>query len=166
MAFYIVRFDGDDYINEELCQRVHKKGDHSFIKFAMTGGIVGRAVLDQVMYLITPEERGEIEKRFSVQVQDFDAQYRRIHTLVQDEPVSSKEASPDSQVLVLKASDEMRFITHRFVTFIPFVKFQPGKGNRYGFLDRLPVARICKYWYIALNAVNIDAEKPLIVTVG
>jgi hypothetical protein len=167
MAFYMVRYDGEDYINDSLCQQFYAGGERAFIKMLARGKITGRAVLDQMLFPISEEDRKRIVRSFNPTIQDFDAQYRRIHVIAQKAVTNTAaaEADPGAAVLRLRKSAADSAIPHRFTLFIPFRDLRVS-ANKYVFLEQMAAVRLCKYWYVALNAVNIAVKKPVIVTVG
>lgn len=178
MAFYSIRFNGRDYINEELCQKVFAEGERSFIKRLARGEIVGTPLLDQILYPVNDEERDTIRARYAPQEQDFDAQYRKIHVLSQgapaglwngaepgclDEGLPAERFSDCAITRVVVASPE-DIITYRHVRFLPLRMYHPAQGYKYGRKEQVASVRIFKYWYLALDAVDITMEKPVVVT--
>jgi hypothetical protein len=163
MAFYIVRYDGGDYINETLCQKFYAGGERSFIKLLAKGEITGQVLFDQILYPVTAEEREDVAGRFEVQIQDFDAQYRQIHVVGRDEQKIAR-TYPDAAVVRTKVVYKGDLFQHRFTTFLSFRDFEPAQGARHTLLGHMAAVRVCKFWYIALDAVNITVDRPVIVT--
>jgi hypothetical protein len=42
--------------------------------------------------------------------------------------------------------------------------YYPARGAKTGKRERMAGVRLFKYWYIALNAINVSVEKPIVVT--
>jgi hypothetical protein len=164
MAFYMVQFDGSMFINEDLCQKVYSGGERSFIKKIARGEIVGRALLDQVLYPVTDAERDEISDRYGPQFQDFDEQYRRLNVLSKEDLDSAEDLYPGMRVVQAFLERPEAVVPYRQVRFLLFKDFSVARGCRYGIRPNMALVRLCKYWYVALGAVNITAEKPIIVT--
>jgi hypothetical protein len=166
MAFYIVRYNGGHLMNYELAKRLFSTGENGLARLLATGKLAGESILDQVLFPMTKAQRKDAVKRFSPVYQDFDAQYRKIHVLEQDERITDDQAETQcpGAVVVRPHIPKGKLIRHRFTDFLPYRLYGKARGGRW--VDRRDMAsvRVCKYWYVAINAVNVTVERPIIVS--
>jgi hypothetical protein len=164
MAFYIIKFDGRHYVNEELCQKFFAEGERSFIKQIARGDIVGTLLLDQILYPVTEAEREDIIARYQPQEQDFDAQYQKIYVIAEG-PLEAEHAAALCRELTLTRSvpeDAEGIVAYRHVRFLPLRLYRSTIGYM---REQMAMVRVFKYWYVALNAVNLAVDRPFIVSV-
>jgi hypothetical protein len=167
MAFYIVRYNGGFWVNDELGKKAIAGGEHSFLKMVATCEVVSENILDQPLYMVTKEAAQEYLVRYSAQFQDFDAQYRQIHVLTQEEHFTAEELEEQKKVNHARVRrihlPKDKLIRHRLTTFIPLRYYHSGKGDLREDRKHMALVQVCKYLYLALNAVNVAVEKPVIV---
>lgn len=166
MAYYIVRYNGGYWINYELGKKALAPGDHTFVRMVAAQEVLSEPTLDQVLYKVTKKEAADYLRRYSAQFQDFDAQYRRIHVLTQEDRLQEEALDaqvPDAVLWQIDAPKE-KLLRHRFTTFVPYRYCRRGHGDPRSDKERLAIVKLCKFLYVAINAVDITVNKPAIVT--
>jgi hypothetical protein len=166
MAYYIIRFDDRYYANEELCKSYFAGGEKTFIKQVARGELIGKLLMDQILYPVTEEERKLIRKQYDPQEQDFDTQYRKIQAVFPEEINNAwaERLFPGAAIIRVPPSAADKAVCFRSVQFIP-LRYYNQRNKYYWAREKMARVRIFKYWYIALNAVNITADRPVIVTI-
>ena len=167
MALYIVKHNGGVYANMELYSKAISGGEQNFLKSVTKKEVTSITLFDQLLFRISDAQYKTITESYAPQEQDFDAQYKRLNLLSHD-AISDKENLEETYpgVTVVKAAQELTENTFSYgkVDFFKLLHFNPSRGDRYRMLPNMAKIRVCKYWYIALNAVNIVSDKPIIVT--
>jgi hypothetical protein len=166
MSRYLVRFDGAAYANDELYVGAVARGERAFTKMLAKKEVVGKALLDQVLYPLTLEQR-EACTEYTPTAQDFDEAYRCLNIVSRDTVKQVKEgvsaAFPGASVITLSSKTAPESFKYRHVSFI---RVRDYKGaNKYRVRPNMAAIRICGRLYIALNAVDVRVETPVIVTI-
>jgi len=164
MALYIVKHEGVLFANEELYR---KAVDPHYVKGIVAKRVEGKLLLDQVLFPLTDSQHKSVMRRYAPLIQDFDEAYRRFHVLPPEiikNRAALEELCPGA--VVLKASSVLtnNFFAFGRVRFFKLRDFTPTRGYRYHMLPHLAKVRVCKNWYVAINAVNIVSDAPIIVT--
>jgi len=163
MALYLVQYDGSLYANEELYCRAIAGGERNFKRLLASNELSGKAVLDQILFPVTENQRRIITRSHAPQFQDFDNTYKHLNVLSPETLAAAARTSTVIRIPSVMASKRYRF---RHVDFYRLNDFNPAKGYKYNMLPQLATVRICKWWYIALDAMNISVKNPIIVTIG
>jgi hypothetical protein len=166
MAFFIVRYNDGHWINPELAKKVFAKGEHSFVRAVATQEVAGEPVLDQILFPITEEQREDVMARFSPNCQDFDGQYRKLHVLAQDGGLTDAQAETCCPGVVVTRPGVARecLLRHRFTDFLPYRMCHSAEVARLFDRGGMALVRLCKYVYVAVNAVDVTVERPVIVS--
>ena len=164
MAFYIVKFNGKNYANEDLFGSVVAGGERAFIKMLGRKEVFGQIVFDQVLYPLTQEQE-ELCRKQIVTAQDFDAFYGNLNRISPSTLAQVKENKcpwlKNATVITVGANMSPELFKHRNTIFI---KAELHKGTSHT-LTKMAATKLCGRYYIALNAVDIRIERPIIVTI-
>jgi hypothetical protein len=145
MAFYIIKCEDKYYASQELYKAAFRVGDAGLIKHNVLTVILNAAVA-----ALTPEQHEKV-KKITHTYQDFDEQIRGIDT---------KAVSKFEAVRVPEMSGERKW-KYKGVTFV--LTADVPDPRRYRLLPRFPVVRVCGCVYIALNAIDVRIDNPLVL---
>ena len=167
MALYIIKCNGEVLANDELYQKAIVGGERKFVKGLFSGEITGKSLFDNMLFPLTDKTYKELLKSYAPQIQDFDAQYKKFNVLREEDIQNASfmsETYPGTSII--KASPELtkKLFTFNRISFFSLRDFSPARGYKYNMLPGLAKIKVCKYWYIALNAVNVSSDKPIVIT--
>jgi hypothetical protein len=154
MAYYLVRHENKVYANAELYYTAIAGGERSFMKMLANGTAVGVPVFDQILYLTTKEQQRRCEE-YSPQTQDTEGALGSIS------PVGD---GFEGRTITISKLFVPPLVRYRGLSFMRIRDF--NYSEKYRVLPQLASVRVGSRSYVALDAVNTAAEKPIVVTVG
>ena len=168
-AYFIVKVNNTTYVNGELYIDALAKGERSFRKMLANKVVVGKLLFDQVLYPITPEQR-KICETYNPNIQDIDSALRYFNIVSKEtlrqirEQIS--EAFFNSHVISINSNTLPECCKYKYFTFFKACCWNYEKGNKYKYhaLSKMATVKICGYLYIALNAVDVRVEAPIIAS--
>jgi hypothetical protein len=166
MSKFLVRFEGAEYANDELYRDAIAGGERTFTKMLAKKAVVGKMVLDQALYPLT-EEQHRVCAQYCPATQDFDAAYRRLNVVSKDTVRQIKEnassAFPGATVVSLKPDVAPEFFKYRHVVFFKVRDYK--EARKYPMVPKMASVKLCGRLYVALNAVDVRVDAPIIATV-
>jgi hypothetical protein len=154
------------YANDELFIEAVAGGERAFMKMLSERVVVGKKLFDQMLYPLTAEQ--EIKCReYTPVVQDFDAAYRSLNVISKDTVQKVKahmEAGyPHSTVITIAEHFAPPLYTYRHATFFKVLDYKAQR--KYVMVPKMAAIKVCGRLYVALNAVCVRVETPIIVTI-
>jgi hypothetical protein len=167
VSYFLIRWEGGTYANDELFTDAVAGGERSFTKMLSGRDVVGKKLLDQILYPLTCEQESKCREYQPVE-QDFDAAYRGLNVISKDIVKRVKahmEAGyPNSTVITIAEYPALTTYKYRHATFFKVLDYKAQR--KYKMLPKMAAVKIFGRLYVALNAVNVRVEAPIIVTVG
>jgi len=166
MAFFLITWDGGKYANDELYAAVIVGGEKAFTRGLANRTIVGKKLFDQTLYSLTEEQ----EKRcleYSPITQDFEGFFKHLNVvsgsvLNQLKRGRCSRALPDATLLTVSPNIISEQYTYRQVTFFRARDFKENK--KYKMVSKMAAVKVCGFLYVAINAVDVRIENPIVVT--
>jgi hypothetical protein len=153
MAYYLVKHGGETYANAELYMAV-AGGERKFIRMLFAKEAVGKELFDQVLYRVNEEQRRLCEA-YEPKEQDLDAAL---------EGIKKAESADGHRVITVAKALAPKLIKRGGFWFMKIRDL--SQPDKYRLLPKLATARVGSCSYVALDAVNVAAEKPIVVTIG
>jgi len=165
MAYYLVVLDDVNYVNDELYYTAIAGGERAFMKMLANKTVVGKKLLDQMLYPVTKEQLDECRK-YNPIVQLFAHGFRYFNNVPKDVIRQAKKgecpAFPGMTVITVDADIVPETYKYYKLTFFKVSDYK--EAYKYRMLSKMPSVRICGRLYIALDAVDIRIDKPILVT--
>jgi hypothetical protein len=165
MAYYLVKFDGKTYANSELYYTAIAGGERAFMAMLGRKEVEGKLLFDQVLYPLN-ETQKEICTNYPATIQNFDEFFKNLNVLPKDIIRQAKDsgspAIPGATIITVDAHTIPETFKYRHASFFRVRDYK--KANKYQMLPKTPSIKICGSFYIAINAVDIRIEKPIVVT--
>jgi hypothetical protein len=151
--------------NAELFIDAVAGGERSFMRMLSKREVVGRDLLDHVLYPLTAEQENKC-RGCEPSVQDFDAAYRGLNIISKDVVKCIKThmetGYPNAAVISLAEYPVMPTYRYRHATFFKVLDYK--RQSKYRMLPKMAAVKMCGRLYVALNAVNVRVDAPIIVT--
>jgi len=166
MAFFLITHDGGKYANDELFAAAIAGGDRAFTKMLANKELVGKTLFDQTLYLLTKEQ----EKRcldYSPITQDFEDFFKHLN-VIQGNVLSrlkkggESSSLPNATLLTVSPNIVSEWYKYRQVTFFRVRDFKENK--KYRMVPKMAAIKVCGFLYVALNAVDVRIDSPIVVT--
>jgi protein tyrosine phosphatase len=165
-AYYLIRLEGKVYANEELFISAIAGGERALIKMLNTKVVKGRTFLDQALYPLTEIQQAMCEA-YSPTVQDFDTTIKHFNILAKDtiQQIQKRksDAFPKAVIINVKKEFISDFFTYKYITFFRTKDYKDSR--KYNMLPKMAAVKICGSVYIAVKAVDVRVESPIIVSV-
>jgi hypothetical protein len=168
MSFYLVRYEGALHASNELFQAAVAGSARNFMKMLARQEVRSIQVLDQQLCAISSAQEKEILRSYAPQLQDFDSEYKLFNVLSEEQIASDEETAsihPGATIIRLPKAAVFSVYQYRHVQFMKLRDFNPSRGFKYRMLPKMAMAQVCGCKYIALNAVAVMSERPIIITV-
>jgi hypothetical protein len=163
--YYLVRCDGLLYANEELYTVAVAKGARTLIKMLANKAVAGKSLLGEIIYPLSSEQRAACEEYQPV-TQDFDAAFRHFNIISGDEIRRIKEgcslAFPGALAVTAASIAIPERFKYRQAVFFKVSDYKEAK--KYAMVPKLAAVKVCGRLYVALNAVDVRVETPIIIT--
>jgi hypothetical protein len=164
MSFYLVKYENKVYANSELYWTAIAGGQRAFIKMLNAKTVVGTVLMDQALYPVTPQEKETCDV-YSPVFQDFDYAFQRINRLsssdIRDLRRGKDTAYPGAKLIELQIGTVQVF-KYRQVCFFKVLDYK--NGNKYRMVPKMATVQVYGRLYVALSAVDVRVEAPIIVT--
>jgi hypothetical protein len=147
VAYYKIKFEGKAYVNADLYMKAVSMGKAEFMRRLASGALKSVRVLDHYVYSLADES---LIAPFNYEEQDFDEDYMSLH------PYHGNGSAEEIHVKPL--AKPFRYRRYSFLRMTDF-----SESRKYALLPNLPAIKVCGAWYVALEAVRQDAEKPIAV---
>jgi hypothetical protein len=167
MSCFLVRWEGGTYANDELFVTAIAGGPKAFMEMLNAREVIGKKLFDQTLYPVTGGQQKLCEP-YNPPVQDFDAAYRQINVVSKDVVKRVKEKMdagyPGATVVTIDPAYAPPLFPYRHANFFKVLDYKATK--KYPMVPKMAVIKLCGRLYVALNAVSVRAETPIIVTIG
>jgi hypothetical protein len=154
------------YANDELFIEAIAGGERSFMKMLSKREVIGAELFDQTLYPLTAEQERKC-REYGPTVQDFDAAYKRLNVISKDTVKRVKahmEAGyPNSTVVTITRRLAPPLYKYRHVTFFKVLDYKAQR--KYKMVPKMAAVKVCGRLYVALNAVDVYVETPIVVTI-
>jgi hypothetical protein len=141
-------------------------GERAFMKMLSRKEVIGKNLFDQILYPLTPEWEEKC-REYQPAEQDFDSAYKRLNVISRDtvrQVRAHMEAGyPDSTVIVISERFAPLLYKYRHVTFFKVSDYKAQR--KYAMIPKMAAIKVCGRLYVAINAVDIHADAPTIVTI-
>lgn len=169
MAYFsfLIRCDNALYVNEELYTAAITKGRRAFVKMLAAGEVSGKKLLGETLYPVT-DDQAEVCLEHNPVVQDFDEAFRHFNIVPKEtvEQIKEKCCSLFPGVpLVITAAPTAVGKLYRYRQAVFFKAGDYKEAKKYHMMPKLAAVKIFGRLYIALNAVDVRVETPIIITV-
>jgi hypothetical protein len=166
MSCYLIRWENAVYANDELFIEAVAGGERAFMKLLSGRKVSGKKLLDQTLYPLTAEQEKKCREHRPTE-QDFDAAYKRINVLSRDTVKRVRERMeagyPNSTVIAVAEHLAPPRYNYRQAVFFKVLDYKAQR--KYAMVPKMAAVKVCGRLYVALNAVNVYAETPIIVTI-
>jgi hypothetical protein len=154
------------YANDELFIEAVAGGERSLTRLLSKGAVAGKQLLDRVLYPLTEEQEKKCLEYFPI-MQDFDEAYKCLNVLSKHTLGQIKARMPvgyhASTVITIPGNLAPPLYKYRQVTFFKVLDYKMQR--KYGMVPKMASIKICGHLYVALNAVSVNVEAPIIVTI-
>lgn len=155
MSAYLVTYEGRHYANAELYYTAVAHGERSFMRLLSDKKAEHIKLLDEYLYELKSADKALCEKCNPV-VQNFDDEFKRLNIVRNGE-------YKDAHTIKLHKEFIPEVYKYKQFNFIKVRDFY--LSNKYRILPRLACVKLYSCLYVAVNAVNISAEPPVVLTV-
>jgi hypothetical protein len=164
--YYLIRYEDKLYANNELYKDAIAGGEKALLKMLSSKKVVGLLLMDQILYPLDPEEENACETIYNPTYQDFDSIVRSLNVLskgtIKEIQSGGSEAFPGAAVISIRKEMIPKFYRYRHVTFFKATDYK--EGQKYNMLPKMATVKICGRLYVAVNAVSVRVETPIIAT--
>jgi len=166
MALFLIKYDGGVYANDDLYIAAIAGGEKAFTKMLANKKVVGKKLFDQTLYLLTDGQEKKCSE-YSPTIQDFESLFKHLNIISGDALNELKKSGgcsslPNAVLIAINPN----IISERYkYRQVDFFRVRDFKDNRkYKMVAKMAAIRICGCLYVALNAVDVRIESPIIVT--
>lgn len=167
MSCYLIRWENAVYANDELFVEAVAGGERAFMKMLSGREVSGKKLFDQMLYPLTAEQESKC-REYNPGAQNFDEAYRGLNVLSKDTVARVRahmEAGyPNSSVIDIPRRCAPQLYKYRHAVFFKVSDYK--EQRKYRMLPKLAAIKVCGRLYVALNAVCVHADSPIIVTIG
>jgi hypothetical protein len=154
------------YANVELFVEAVAGGERAFMKMLAEREVAGKKLFDQMLYPLTAEQEKKC-REYGPAIQDFDKAYKGLNVISKDTVKQVKahmEAGyPNSTVITIAERFAPPLYKYRQVTFFKVLDYKAQR--KYAAVPKMAAIKVCGRLYVALNAVDVRVETPVIVTI-
>jgi len=165
MAFYLIMHDGGVYANSDLYIAAIAGGEKAFMKMLANKTAVGKKLFDQTLYSLAEEQEKKCAG-YSPIVQDFEDFYKHLNVIsgrvLEQVKQDGHPSLPNAALITVKPEIISEKYKYRQATFFGVKDFK--ENRKYQMLAKMAAVKVCGFWYVALNAVDVRIESPIIVT--
>jgi hypothetical protein len=163
--YYLVRYENELYANNELYIAAVAKGEKALIKLLSSKVVIGKVLMDQTVFPLTPAELAACEA-CNPTVQDFDEAIRHFNIVskatLNEIQNNKSEAFPNAAVVNVRKETIPEFFKYKHIAFFKVMDYK--ENQKYYMLPKTATVKICGRLYIAVNAVDVRVETPIIAT--
>jgi hypothetical protein len=154
------------YANNELFIEAVAGGERAFMKMLSERAVIGKKLLDQMLYPLTAGQEAQC-RAYNPEVQNFDQAYKRLNVISKDTVNKVKahmeSGYPNSTVITIAGHFAPPLYKYRQVTFFKVLDYKAQR--KYAMVPKMAAVRVCGRLYVALNAVDVYVQTPIIVTI-
>jgi hypothetical protein len=152
--------------NDELFIEAVAGGERTFMRLLSERKVVGEKLLDQMLYPLSSEQEAKC-REYTPVMQDFDAAYKKLNVISKDTVKQIKarmEAGyPNATVITIAERFVPPLYKYRQVTFFKVSDYKAQR--KYVMVPKMAAVKMCGRLYVAINAVDVRVEAPIIVTI-
>jgi hypothetical protein len=128
--------------------------------------VAGKNLLGEMLYPLTDEQRKVCEEYRPI-VQDFDNVFKHLNIITRNTIEQIRDGSSTAFPGAVVITEALLSIPERFkYRQAVFFKVRDYKeARKYAMVPKMAAVKICGRLYVALNAVDVRVETPIIVTV-
>jgi len=149
--FYLIRYENKLYANNELYIAAIAKGEKALLKLLSKKALVGKELMDQIIYPLTPAEQITC-RDYNPTVQDFDDAVRHFNvvskTTLKEMLKGESIAFSYATVINIKRRTLPQTFAYKHLEFFKVMDYK--EGQKYRMLSKMAAVRICGRLYIAL----------------
>jgi hypothetical protein len=153
------------YANDELFIEAVAGGERAFMKMLSNRAIAGKKLFDQILYPLTSEQEAKCREYKPVE-QDFDMAYKSLNVIpkatVKQVKAHAEAGYPNSTVITTAKHFALPLYKYRQATFFKVLDYKAQR--KYAMMPKMAAVKVCGRLYVALNAVNVHVDTPIIVT--
>jgi hypothetical protein len=154
------------YANNELFIEAVAGGERSFMRMLSKREVSGKKLFDQILYPLACDQEEKC-REYGPVAQDFDAAYRNLNVISKDtvNGIKAREETGYSGAAIITIAERFAppLYKYRQAAFFKVLDFKAQR--KYAMLPKMAAVKVCGRLYVALNAVCVRAENPIIVTV-
>jgi thiol-disulfide isomerase/thioredoxin len=166
MSCYLIQWENTVYANDELFIEAVAGGERAFMKMLSEREVIGKKLFDQMLYPLTAEQEVKC-REYKPIIQNFDEAYKGLNVISKDTVKKVKahmEAGyPNSTVITITEHFAPPLYKYRQVTFFKVLDYKAQR--KYAMVPKMAAVKVCGRLYVALNAVGVHVETPIIVTI-
>lgn len=166
MSWYLIQWENAVYANDELFIEAVAGGERAFMKMLSERKVSGKKLFDQMLYPLTSEQEAKC-REYEPVTQDFDAAYKNLNVVSKDTVKQVKahmEAGyPNSTVIAITERFAPPLYKYRQIAFFKVLDYKAQR--KYAMVPKMAAVKVCGRLYVALNAVDVHVETPIIVTI-
>jgi hypothetical protein len=166
MSCFLVRWEGGTYANDELFSTAVTRGQKAFMEMLNAREVIGKKLFDQTLYPVTDGQR-KLCEQYNPPVQDFEAAYQQINVVSKDvvKKIKAKidAGYPGATVIEIANRFAPPLYPYRHAVFFKVLDYKATR--KYPMVPKMAAVKLCGRLYVALNAVSVRAETPIIVTI-
>jgi len=162
--YFLIKFENTVYANRGLYVDVIAKGNRALQRDIARKLVVIKPLFDQLFYSVTPEQQKICEKHSPV-FQDLDSVIRHFNIVSKDTLRTIKERISEAFYNACVVTIDGKIATcfkYRHLTFFKVRSY--CDTVTYGMLRKMACIKVCGLLYVALNAVDVRVESPIIAT--
>jgi hypothetical protein len=167
MSCFLVRWEGGTYANGELFVTAIAGGQKAFAEMLNAREVIGKKLFDQTLYPVTSGQQ-KLCEQYNPPVQDFDKAYLQINIVPKDvvEKVKAKTDAgyPGATVIEIARRFAPPMYPYRHAVFFKVLDYKATR--KYPMVPKMAAVKLCGRLYVAINAVSVRAEAPIIVTIA
>jgi hypothetical protein len=166
MSCYLIQWENAAYANDELFIEAVAGGEHAFMKMLSEREVAGKKLFDQILYPLTAGQEAKC-REYNPTVQNFDAAYKGLNVVSKDTVkrvrARMEAGYPNSTVITISERLAPPLYKYRQVTFFKVLDYKAQR--KYAMVPKTAAIKVCGRLYVALNAVDVRVETPIIVTI-
>jgi hypothetical protein len=166
MSCYLIQWENAVYANDELFIEAVAGGERSFMKMLSRKEAAGKKLFDQILYPLDAAQEEQC-RGYSPVEQDFDEAYRGINVLSKETVARVRARAeagyPNSAVVTIPGHLAPPLYKYRQASFFKVLDYKAQR--KYAMVPKMAAVKVCGRLYVAVNAVCVRTETPIIVTV-
>jgi hypothetical protein len=167
MSCFLVWWEGRAYVNDELFVTAIAGGQKAFMDMLNAREVIGKKLFDQTLYPVTGGQQ-KLCEQYHPPMQDFDAAYVQINVVSKDvvKKVKAKMDAgyPGATVITIDPNYAPPLYPYRHATFFKVLDYKATR--KYPMVPKMASVKLCGRLYVALNAVSVRVDTPIIVTIA
>jgi hypothetical protein len=166
MSCYLIQWESAVYANDELFIEAVAGGERAFMKMLSEREVVGRKLFDQMLYPLAAGQEARC-REYTPIIQNFDEAYKGLNVISKDtvkEVKAHMDAGyPNSTVIAIPRHLAPPLYKYRHAAFFKVLDYKAQR--KYAMVPKMAAVKVCGRLYVALNAVGVYVDTPIIVTI-